>query len=168
MRWAKSHKWICVGVWTLSWFSCMSPWFCPSLYDSIILFFNILFLREREWGRGREGREQGIRSGLCADVSPMRGLKPTNCGIMTWVKVRDHDLNQSWTLNELSHPGTSYDSIIHKLESTTGMGHTTHKDVYQQCLFERLSLKSEEKQIPPPAEAMRSDELRWNLLTSPG
>ena len=64
-----------------------------------VLFFNVyLFLREREQGRGREREEQRLRSRLCADSrEPDVGLELTNC---------------SWTLNQLSHPGTRHLKIV--------------------------------------------------------
>ena len=55
--------------------------------------------RERERERERERRR--IPSRLCAvSVEPNEGLDLTNCEIVTSAEIK------SWTLNQLSHPGT--------------------------------------------------------------
>ena len=67
--------------------------------------------RESEWeclhalGRGREripSRCQAVRA------EPAAGLDLTNCEIMTWAEMK------SRTLNQMSHPGTPWASLIFK------------------------------------------------------
>ena len=57
---------------------------------------------EHAWGKGREKEgdtESGVGSRLRAvSTEPEAGLELTNHEIMTWA--------ESWTLNQLSHPGT--------------------------------------------------------------
>ena len=65
----------------------------------------IYFEREREsaqMGEGqREKERQRIPSRFCAvSTEPDVGLEPTNHEITTWIETK------SWTLNQLSHPGT--------------------------------------------------------------
>ena len=66
----------------------------------------IYLFQERERERGnmhRKGRErERIPTRVHAvSAEPDVGLNPTNCEIMTWVKIK------SWEFNKLSHPGSS-------------------------------------------------------------
>ena len=81
---------------------------CVSCYVHFIknIFFNVYFWEtetEHEWGRGRERRRHRIQSRLQALSCQHKAL----CGAQThW--PQDHDLNQSQTLNQLSHLGASH------------------------------------------------------------
>ena len=62
---------------------------------------------EQPRGRGRGGKES------CAvSTEPDAGLDPMNCEIMTWAQI------QTWTLNQLSHPGT-LTTVVHFLWTRT-------------------------------------------------
>ena len=73
-------------------------------------FFNVyLFLRQRERDRVRAGEGQRERGGHRI----WSRLQALSCQHRAWHRAQthepwDHDLSWSWTLNQLSHPGTPY------------------------------------------------------------
>ena len=76
----------------------------------VVFFFNyLMFLfifeteREHEQGRGRERGRHRIRSRLRALSRQHRTRRGARIH-----ELRDHDLSQSWTLNQLSHPGAPH------------------------------------------------------------
>ena len=68
---------------------------------SLSVFFKFIYLfweREREikyvQGRGERGKERIPRRLHTVRTEPDLGLHPTNCEIMTWVKIKSQTLNQ--------------------------------------------------------------------------
>ena len=83
-----------------------------------LIFFNVIFIfeRERERERARKGQREGDRgskagSELTAE-SPMRGLNP-------WTTRSWPELRSSQTLNWLSHPGAPTRQLLLLLSSSS-------------------------------------------------
>ena len=106
-----------LGMWFIEGHQCLLPYslfiiLCPlkSLSQSVF----ILFLRERERdkarvGEGQRARETESEAGSrlqAVSTEPDRGLKLTDCEIVTY------DMRRSQMLNQLSHPGAPTICII--------------------------------------------------------
>ena len=105
------------------------------------MFKSLFILRERErererMGEGRSEREIDIiPSRLCTvRAEPNVGLRPTKREIMTWAEINQLT---SWTLNQLSFPGTPIKLLFYKKNI-----HEAHK------LFSKYSTLLVIKKIP--------------------
>ena len=67
-----------------------------------LILFCFIYLRERESTGGRDRGRERISSRLLPEHGAWLGARSQDAEIMTWVK------NQSWRLNQLSHPGAPW------------------------------------------------------------
>ena len=80
------------------WYPCF---WAPASWHFFFFKNFYLFEREREQGvKQREWEKERISSRLCAEHRAQLGVWSQEPEIMTWTKTK------SWTLNQLSHPGT--------------------------------------------------------------